>query len=45
MHVVSTFGSGVPPSSQNVWQRYMPRTPFPEKPSRSRVRSAASTAL
>ena len=25
--------SGVPPSSQNVWQRYMPRTPSPLKPS------------
>ena len=26
-----------PPSSQNVWQRYMPRLPSPEKPSRSRM--------
>ena len=31
------------PSSQNVWQRYIPRLPSPAKPSRSRSRSAAST--
>src|SRR4051812_25827074 len=39
-----TSASGVDPSSQNVWQRYMPRLPGPRKPSRSRSRSAASLA-
>ena len=33
-----------PPTSQNVWHRYIPRVPSPRKPSRSRMRSAASTA-
>ena len=28
-----TDSSGVAPSSQNVWQRYMPRSPLPSKPS------------
>ena len=42
--VVEHRPSGVAPSSQNVWQRYMPRSPSPRKPSRSRMRSAASTA-
>ena len=40
-----TESSRVAPSSQNEWQRYMPRLPWPLNPSRSRMRSAASTAV
>ena len=40
----STEPSRVAPSSQNEWQRYMPRLPSPLNPRRSRMRSAASTA-
>ena len=38
-----TGSSAVAPSSQNVWQRYIPRSPEPRNPSRSRNRSAAWT--
>ena len=37
----SALASGVEPSSQNVWHRYMPRVPLPRNPSRSRRRLAA----
>ena len=40
---LSPSSSGVAPSSQNVWQRYIPRSPSPRNPIRSRSRSAAST--
>ncbi len=39
----STLSSGVAPSSQNVWHRYMPRSPSPRKPARARSRCAAAT--
>ncbi len=38
----SPSDSGVAPSSQKVWHRYIPRSPSPRKPRRSRRRSAAS---
>ncbi len=39
----STEESVVPPSSQNEWHRYIPRSPSsPLRPRRSRIRSAAS---
>ena len=36
--------SGVAPSSQKLWQRYIPRLPSPRKPIRARSRSAEATA-
>ena len=41
----STDLSGVAPSSQNEWHRYIPRSPSPSNPSRSRMRSAAADGV